>query len=221
MRLYPHATARIVPFPTPGVFSSGGLILHVQAGDGSPYGWFSDPSHGAVSHWWISKTGTVEQYLDADAKSWAQMAGNATYHSVETEGQPSEALTTQQVGSLADLYRWGHATYGWPLALAEKPGDPGFGWHGMGGQAWGGHFGCPGDLRKAQRADVLALITPSPQEDDMEVWRDPTTQRCYLAAWGRLVYIPDGPDLAALEAKHGPHIDLTPAFLHQLPGYVA
>ena len=158
MILYPAATARIVPYPTPGAFFSIGLTLHVQVGDGSPYGWFANPNNGACSHWWVSKTGVVEQYLDAGAKSWAQAAGNATYHSVETEGYPTDPLTPQQINALAGLYRWGHDTFGWPLALANAPGEPGFGTHQMGGVAWGNHPGCPGDLRKAQRQTILNLV---------------------------------------------------------------
>jgi hypothetical protein len=176
--LYPEATERLVPYTTAGAFAPIGLVLHVQAGDGSPYSWFANPADSACSHWWVSKTGAVEQYLDARARSWAQAAGNGTYHAVETEGQPTEALTPSQVAALADLYRWGHATFGWPLELAEQPGQPGFGWHGMGGVAWGNHPGCPGDLRKAQRQAILAaagqegtvdidppiLVEPSPDD---------------------------------------------------------
>lgn len=165
--LYPSATPLIMPYDTGGGIASIGLVLHVQAGNNSPYGWFSDPGNQAVSHWWISKAGVVEQYVDANAKSWAQVAGNSTYHSVETEGQPSEALTPQQIAALADLYAWGHGQFGWPLQLAEQPGQHGFGIHSMGGQAWGGHTGCPGDLRKAQRGDVLATIQPTSEEDDL------------------------------------------------------
>lgn len=156
--LYPAATARLVPYSTGGGIASLGLILHVQQGDGSPFGYFSNPANGAVSHWWISKTGHIEQYVDAARKSWAQVAGNATYHSVETEGYVQEPLTDAQILALADLYRWGVERFGWPLALANTPGEHGFGVHSMGGAAWGGHP-CPGDIRNGQRADVLARIT--------------------------------------------------------------
>jgi hypothetical protein len=144
-----------------------GLVLHVCQGNGSQHGWFSDPAAQASSTWWVSKAGVVEQYVDADAQAWAQAAGNPTYNSVETEGFAVEPLTSLQISSLTDLYAWGHHAYGWPLALAEKPGQPGFGWHGMGGDPWGGHTGCPGALRVAQRADVLANLAPPAPEEDM------------------------------------------------------
>lgn len=163
MSLYPAAVQHPVPYPTPSLVEPLGLVLHVQQGNNSLAGYFADPGNGVLSHFWISKTGVVEQYKDGDHQSWAQMAGNATYHSVETEGFATEPLTAQQVSALADLYEWGHETYGWALSLAEKPGDPGFGWHGMGGALWGGHTGCPGDLRKPARGQVLQLL----QGDDM------------------------------------------------------
>jgi hypothetical protein len=96
---------------------------------------------------------------------WAQSSGNSTYCSVETEGFNTEPLNNAQIDRLADLYAWGHRTHGWPLIKAESPGQPGFGWHGMGGSAWGGHTSCPGNLRLPQRDEVLRragmLIDPS------------------------------------------------------------
>ena len=158
-----------------------GLILHVQAGNNALSGWFDNPAAQASSTWWAGKGGGREQYGNPDTdKFWAQAAGNSLYHSIETEGYPGEALTAAQVESCAVAYAFGHARYGWPFQLAEKPGDAGLGWHGMGGSAWGGHTGCPGDLRKAQRAAILARArqianpAPTPKEDDMpsvdDVW---------------------------------------------------
>lgn len=140
-----------------------GLILHVQEGNGSPAGWFDNPTAQASSTWWVAKNGQIEQYVDADLTAWAQAAGNDTYNSVETEGFVGEALTAAQIHALADLYMWGRAVYGWPRWLAEQPGQSGLGWHGMGGTAWGGHTGCPGDVRRAQRTVVLAEVTARSQ----------------------------------------------------------
>lgn len=140
-----------------------GLVLHVQQGENSPHGWFNNPSAEASSTWWVGKDGRGEQYIDPDTEhAWAQAAGNQSYHSVETEGYPGEPLTEAQVEKLALLYRFGHQRWGWPLALADKPGQPGLGWHGMGGKAWGGHTGCPSDARKAQRPLILSKAAGDP-----------------------------------------------------------
>jgi hypothetical protein len=154
-----------------------GLILHVQAGTGALDGWFNNPAAQASSTWQARKTGEIRQFGDPDQdKMWAQAAGNTDYASVETEGQPSEPLTPEQIEAVAQIYAEGSKQEGWPFQLAEKPGDRGLGWHGMGGAAWGGHTGCPGDIRKAQRAAILARAQQIAQGDDVsaaDVWTTP------------------------------------------------
>lgn len=161
---YPKATRQELMNDRGGSFVSLGLLLHVQAGNNNPYGWFDRPEVKGSSHWWISKSGEVVQYVPADLQAWAQAEGNRDYHSVETEGWPEEDLTERQFTALGDLYRWGYEEWGWPLQLAEKPKDSGFGWHGMGGRSYGGHTGCPGDKRKAKRQAILELAQG---DDDM------------------------------------------------------
>lgn len=137
-----------------------GLVQHVAVGGNfSLYGWFSNPAAYASSTWWVGfNPGQREQYMNPDTmRSWAQAGGNRDYHSVETAGNPEDPLTAAQIEAEADLYVFGHNRYGWPLKLAERPGEPGFGWHGMGGAAWGGHDQCPGVHRREQRNDVLRL----------------------------------------------------------------
>lgn len=135
-----------------------GLVLHVAVGNGSLYGWFNNPASQVSAHFWVSKTGHVEQYVDGNTEAWHAGGANGTYNGVETEGFPTEPLTDAQITGLAGIYQWGMKSYGWPKQLADTPGQAGFGWHGMGGDAWGGHPLCPGDLRKPQRADVLKLV---------------------------------------------------------------
>jgi hypothetical protein len=146
-----------------------GLIEHVQQGNGSLRHFFDEPANQASAHWWVSRTGAIEQYIDSDLRSWAQMAGNATYCSVETEGWGRDPLTEPQVNALARLYRWGLQVHGWPYQLANRPGERGFGVHYMGGKAWGGHP-CPLPTRAAQRGRILELAQggiPNEGDDDM------------------------------------------------------
>ena len=176
----PGFTYRQIPrnFGTEHWDYSLGLILHVATGpaDASLYGWFSNPAAQASSHWWAGASGGREQYLDPDEHvSWAQADGNSLYHSVETGGEPSQPLTDAQIDAVAGIYRWGHDHFGWPYRLAEHPGEKGLGWHGMGGTAWGGHPYCPGDLRKAQRAEILRRAQETDtnnQENDMQLSDD-------------------------------------------------
>jgi hypothetical protein len=142
-----------------------GLVLHVQAGNGSPYGWFNTSSSQVSSNLWAGKNGQREQYVPSGVRAWAQAAGNSTYDSIETEGQPSEALTAAQIESVAQAYADGVRTYGWALRVTDTPGQSGLILHSDGGAAWGNHPGCPGPIRARQRAQIIsrakAILNPT------------------------------------------------------------
>lgn len=133
-----------------------GVVIHVQEGNNSLQGWFNNPASQASSHFWVSKAGALEQYVDAQVQTaWAQGAGNANYLSVETEGYTTEALTTAQISGFARIMTWAAQTYGVPLVLTNTPGARGLITHGAGGVAWGNHPGCPGTIRAGQRQQIL------------------------------------------------------------------
>ncbi|MFE9127110.1 N-acetylmuramoyl-L-alanine amidase [Streptomyces sp. NPDC007148] len=157
----PGATWRpVVNFHPKGVREHRGVALHVQAGNNSPFGWFNQAASQASSDFWVSKAGVIEQYVNTGTDyAWAQGSGNPYYASVETEGQPSEPLTDAQIKGVAKIYAWGHAEWAWPLVVVDSTTKHGLTYHGVGGAAWGNHPGCPGDLRKAQRADIMAAAT--------------------------------------------------------------
>lgn len=131
-----------------------GWVEHVVVGNGDPFGCFQGavPPNRRFSHLWFGKSGAVKQYQRLDRASWAQGPdGNSHYWSCETEGYPGEALTGAQLDALAAWHVWS----GTPDRLAEAPGQVGIAWHGMGGDLWGGHPDCPGQIRRAQRADII------------------------------------------------------------------
>lgn len=157
----------VVNFHPNGVREHRGLVLHVQDDNTSPYGWFNTPSSQASSDFWVSKTGTIEQYVNTGVDyAWAQAAGNPYYASVETEGHPNEPLTDAQIEGVARIYAWGHGEFAWPLIVVDSTTAHGLTYHGVGGAAWGGHTGCPGSLRKAQRTEIMSrakqLVAPPP-----------------------------------------------------------
>lgn len=161
MARYPGASWRPISGHTDGPMRSHtGAVLHVNESNGNLYSWVAG-NNGMSCHFEVYKSGAIEQYLDTDVSSWCQMAGNADYLSIETEGYTTEPLAGPQLTAIVGLYAWLHALYGIPLRLAEAPGQAGLGWHGMGGAAWGGHPACPGDLRRAQRQTVLDRISSS------------------------------------------------------------
>ena len=147
-----------------------GLILHVQEGNGAAGNWFSNPQcNNASSHWWVGKDGRIEQYLDPDThQSWAQGQGNSEYHSVETEGFTGEPMTPAQIAGVATIYKWGMVHFGWSARIANTVGSKGLGVHSMGGEAWGGHLGCPGNLRRAQRGLIIQAATNNSDTQENE-----------------------------------------------------
>lgn len=191
MPRYPGARWEPITGHTDGAFRKPilGVVLHVN--DGSPSSATSNndlfnfmqasSGSGAVScHFQVGKGGVVWQYIDTNQTAWCQGAGNAQYLSIETQGLPNEPATPQQVQAIGELLRWLNVAHGIPLQLAEKPGQAGFGWHGMGaanGANWG-HAACPG-VRKDQRGQMLMVaraLSPSgegtPIGDDMPTAED-------------------------------------------------
>ncbi|HEU5046085.1 MAG TPA: N-acetylmuramoyl-L-alanine amidase [Nocardioidaceae bacterium] len=157
MARYPGATWRPVSGHTDGPMSSyRGAVLHVNQSNGNLYNWVAG-DHDMSCHFEVYKDGSIEQYLDTKYTSWCQMAGNADWISIETEGYDTEALTDAQVNAIAGIMEWLNTTHDIPLQIANTPSEHGFGWHGMGGAAWGGHPDCPGNLRKAQRQTILDI----------------------------------------------------------------
>ncbi|MDX3759356.1 peptidoglycan-binding protein [Streptomyces sp. AK02-04a] len=159
MALMPGATY-IGPTPNKrvdGMVEVRGLVLHIQQGtEAGSESWFKNPASQASSHFTNPKTGGLRQLVDTKDRAWAEAAGNAHWVSVENEGFVPDALTASQVENAAQLLAWLHKTYQVPLQSTDDPNGKGLGWHGMGGAAWGGHTGCPGDAIKAQRPAIIA-----------------------------------------------------------------
>ena len=152
------------------------VVEHVE--DGTEQGsisWFHNPSAQVSAHFLIAKDGTLHQAVDTDDAAWAEASFNPVAWSVETEGTPDEPLTDQQIGSFARLIAWLESLDHFPLVVTDDPHSAGgLITHGDLGAIGGGHAHCPGDLRKAQRPEIiqraLALSnpsSPSPEDDDM------------------------------------------------------
>jgi hypothetical protein len=156
-----------------------GVVYHVTTSHIDPYSYFGDPAHQASSHFWVGADGTLEQYIDTDLASWAQMAANNSYGSIELSGTVDEAMTRPQLATLGRLIGWWRLAEGnvWPIAAVDH-GGLGITAHchwpsGIPDPDWGGHR-CPGRLRLAQMPAVIAAAAgppppPTPaKEDDMK-----------------------------------------------------
>lgn len=172
-----------------------GLVYHVRDGVGpSLYPYFSGPSGGIESTWYIRYDGTVEQYrdslyeADANGKGNSWVVGGKRYglHSVETEGREKGKWTAEQIQSLKDLTVWDAKYHGWPLQLCPDWNGPGVGYHVMFGAPgpWTNVAKtCPGPDRVKQFQQIFVpwlrgqgvTPAPAPVEDDMptpaDLWR--------------------------------------------------
>jgi hypothetical protein len=119
---------------------------------------FRDPSAQRSSHFGVGNDGTCYQWVDTDRMSWANCDANGFSVTVETEGFVPAPWTAAQVDTLGRLFRWVHRNYpAVALWLNTNPATgSGLSYHGLGGDAWCGHPGCPGPARVKQLGAVLA-----------------------------------------------------------------
>lgn len=184
MAVMPGAIYRPVPAKGRGRRIKGrGICLHVAASEGaSLFGYFSTAS--SDSHFYVRRDGTIEQYVDTDFVAYANVAGNATLISVETQGgltnADGEPWTPAQVAALGRLVRWAAAIDGFPIKPMpdSRPTSRGVGYHRLGvkpwvvagGELWSSAVGkvCPGAAKIAQVPNVIAAaLGGSVLEDDL------------------------------------------------------
>ena len=154
------------PFPTRnGSFGSGammGVVMHTMVGNlPGTVDWFNNPQSQASAHFGVAQDGEIWQFgpIGKGWIAWHAAAANHAWYGIEfaDNAAPSNPLTPQQITASAQLVECLSAFAGFPLQVSDSPSVKGYGWHGMGGDAWGGHPGCPGSVRKAQRAQIIAL----------------------------------------------------------------
>ena len=154
------------PFPTHnGSSGSGammGVLMHTMVGDlPGTVSWFNNPQAQASAHFGVAEDGEIWQFgpIGKGWIAWHAAGANSTWYGIEhaDAGHPANPLTAAQVTASAQLVECLSAFAGFPLQISNSPSTKGYGWHGMGGAAWGGHFDCPGDVRRAQRPEIVAL----------------------------------------------------------------
>ena len=211
--------------------SQRGLVLHHQAGNGSLYSFFNNPASQVSAHFWVSKTGVIEQYADTARVTWHGRDLNSNWVGVETEGcgtaPHAEAMTEAMVAAMARLYAEGARRHGWANQLASSNGGRGFGYHRM-----AVNTGCPCDVRLNMRGEILRRAfggaastpptTPPIGVGDMtaaiKLWgKDPQAYMACIGTDDRVYYA--GPDTKGgwqmvdkgSSAKSGCAIDIDPA----------
>jgi hypothetical protein len=206
MARMPGATWRPVPnHTTGGQDAVYGVVLHIMEGtlDGTD-SWFRNAKAQASSHFGVGKDGRIFQWVDTADRAWAQISGNRTWLSIEHEGHSGDSLTPAQLAATARIVAWMHATHGVQLVPTDSPNGRGIGWHGMGADAWGGHYDCPGNPIKAQRAAIIAAAKGGgvPQkEDDVELTDRYTVKKGGWAAEETTATVADWIALGNLKAE--------------------
>lgn len=192
-----------------------GVVLHCNDANSTDLRNFIQASSGktAVScHFQVTADGTIYQYLDTSVQSWCQGGGNADYISVESEGKAEAPATPAQVRSIGKILAWCHKTHGIPPQLANRPGDAGLGWHGMGAEFhavpdWG-HSVCPG-VRKDQRPAMIAAAgiksIGSPVGDDVPtlIFDKASPEHAYVIFGDTAIAVTDHDTTVAVKAAPG------------------
>ena len=166
-----------------------GVVLHVAASEAaSLQGWFNSPAARASSHFYIRRSGVVEQYLPINLISWAGVDSDARTISIETQGMGSGTWDPAQVDAIVAVLRWIRTIYPFPARqmTSSKSTEKGIGYHALGvpgsswqklrrvsqtgGELWSGAVGkiCPGPGRVAQIPAIISRLSstttaPAPQ----------------------------------------------------------
>ena len=121
--LYPGAIWRPSVISHPTRSETRGLCIHNTYGhlDGDV-----ETLDGPTvdSHWYVTKTGRVYQFLDPDSMSWTAMhTANSTCLHIEHEGTREEPWTPEQMRSSAALVGWACRRYRIPVRHVNPPAE--------------------------------------------------------------------------------------------------
>lgn len=188
MAWYPKAIRKPITRHDTPMLRYRGICHHVAVSEGtSLFSYFNIPGN-ATSHFYVRRTGKVEQYVDTKFRAPAQLEGNPTMISIETQGGKVNADTEPwdpaQVEALIELDAWIAKTHGIPLQMMKdsKPTSKGFGYHKLGvnpyrvdgGELWSKATGkiCPGGAKIKQISSsilpgVIKLLGGTDTEDEL------------------------------------------------------
>jgi hypothetical protein len=154
---------------TPNRYDSGftdnarGMVQHTESGfENGTVATFLDPNAQVSAFFSVGEDGAAHQYLPLGHGyvAWAEEAGNPYFRSCECEDKLKSGtlMTPPQITAFAQILEACSAYDGFPLQITDDPvHGRGLITHGDGGAAWGSHFDCPGDTRKAQRPAIIKL----------------------------------------------------------------
>jgi len=142
---YPDAVQRPISrnyTPGRGGHTPYTIVDHIADGLGSPFGWFESEQSRVSSHFWVSKTGVVEQYRPTTDTTWTNgilcdpdlanptvarivssgVNPNQVGISIEHEGHPGDVFPPAQDAATAELHAWLSTEFGIALDRASVIG---------------------------------------------------------------------------------------------------
>ena len=155
-------THLLTPNHGTGFGTGRGVVMHTEAGfETGTVETFMNPANKVSAFFSIAQSGTCHQYVPVGKglTAWSQAAGNSAWRGIEDEDRtdPSIPLTQAQITAFAQILEACSAFDGFPLQVTDNVNGQGLILHSDGGEAWGGHFSCPGNVRAAQRPQIVAL----------------------------------------------------------------
>ena len=188
MAWFPGAIRKVVARHRTSMARYRGVCYHVAVSEGaSLFNYFNQPGN-PTSHFYVRRDGTVEQYVDSRFRAPANLDGNSSLISVETQGGvrnvDTERWTEDQVDALARIAAWANRTHGIPLtAMANSlPQTRGIGYHRLGidpwrvsgGEQWSASYGkvCPGAGKIAQIPRIITMARQGGEDDGTMAWTD-------------------------------------------------
>jgi len=137
------------------------------------YGYWNSPGIVLESHFYISESGTIYQYMDTEVRADANVQANAFAVSIETwdggNTPDSWGWNDPQVYALKRLIQWICDVHGISKTPAQTWNGGGIGGHNWFPTEWAdGPRGCPGTERNNQlRNDIIPAVASGNIEDEM------------------------------------------------------
>ena len=206
MPLYPNAIQK-GPIPASNYATGGtpkiGVVNHVIVGTAqSAINTFLSANSQVSAHFVVDFDGKIYQMLDTNNCCYAQGKGNyppTSYIAIEYAGDPTTAMTQNQILSGAAITAWASSTHWFPITGVVAHGQPGVTAHcnpnGTPDPGWGNHS-CPGSIRLAQIPQIiyLAYLTqhPTPVTPVVSTTKESINMAAEVPTGGQLVVRPDG-----------------------------
>jgi hypothetical protein len=188
MAWFPGAIRKVVARHRTSMARHRGVCCHVAVSEAaSLFNYFNQPGN-PTSHFYVRRDGTVEQYVDTQFRAPANLDGNSSLISVETQGGvrnvDTEPWTSDQLDALARIAAWSNRIHGIPLvrmtnSLSATRGigyhrlgiDP---WRVSGGERWSLSYGkiCPGAGKIAQIPRIITMARQGGEGDGTMAWTD-------------------------------------------------